>query len=264
MSPSTSAQISGDEGFAIDILDGEARISLDRPNRRNAISEHDLVQMRRAVKDFGSDDGVRVIVLRSAVPGVFSAGADIGTLSDTRPEEMRRQFRILVECCDEFRRIPKPIVAVVEGYCLGAGCALVAAADFVIAAEQARFGLPEIALNLAPVLAFTTLFPVVTFRQLVYWASTGRPISALEACSAGLVTLVKPQSGIEAEVTSLLSDLKRPSSFTLGQLKRAYGTLAYRISDEMRNELYALMLGTATHPDTQAAVSDFLRGKKRR
>jgi enoyl-CoA hydratase len=249
-------------GFRIEIADGEARILLERPSRRNAISEHDLVQLRQAVKGFGSDDEVRVIVLRSAVPGVFSAGADIGTLSDTDPDEMQRQFRILVDCCDEFRSVPKPIVGVVEGYCLGAGCALVAAADLVIAGEQARFGLPEVALDLAPVLAFTALFPVVAFRQLVYWASTGRPISAAEACAAGLVTLVKPQAAIGTEVASLVSDLKRPSAFTLAQLKRAYGTLAYRLSDAMRNELYALMLGSATHPATQAAVSDFLQRRR--
>jgi len=248
--------------LVIKIADGVGHLSLDRPQRRNAISESLFVQLREAVEVFGTDDRVRVIVLRSAVPRIFSAGADIHTLADSRPNELDRQFGLLMTCVDAIRGVSKPVVAVVQGDCLGAGCSLVAAADFVVADEGARFSLPEIHLDLAPVLAMAALFPVVSVRNLVYWAATGRFISSEDARAAGLVTLVVPPSELDSSVASLVSDLKRPSSVTLGHVKRTATTLARQVSDDERRGLFDRMIATATFPNTQAAIGAFLKRKR--
>lgn len=246
----------------LEIQDGVAQLSLNRPGRRNAISEDLFVQLRDSVRDFGHDDRVRVIVLRSAVPGIFSAGADINTLSDPRPAELERQFRLLLECVDAFRAVPKPIVAVVQYDCLGAGCSLAAASDIVVAEAGARFALPEILLDLAPVLAMEALAPVVSMRSLVYWAATGRHVSADEAREAGLVTLVMPAAELEAGVSGLVSDLNRASSAALGHVKRAAVALGRQLSDENRRELMEAMIATATHPAARGAIARFLNRKR--
>jgi enoyl-CoA hydratase/carnithine racemase len=249
--------------LSVEVADGEARLGLNRPRRRNAISAELFVRIRQAIARFGTDDDVRVIVLRSTVAGIFSAGADVGTLADPAASELQRQFGLLVACIDEIRRVPKPVVAVIEGDSLGAGCALAAAADFVVADERVRFSLPEIHLDLAPVLAMAALFPVVNARKLVYWAATGRAFAAQDACDAGLVTLVAAPGDIDRVVAELLSDLKRPSSFTLATLKRASATLAAHLTDETHGNLMNQMLATATHPSTQRAIRQFIDRKRK-
>ena len=238
--------------------DGVAHLTLNRPGKRNAISESLFVRLRDTVRESGHDASVRVIVLRSSVPGIFSAGADIHTLSDPQPAELERQFRLLLECVNAFRAAPKPIVTVVQYDCLGAGCSLAAASDIVIAETGARFALPEILLGLAPVLAMAALAPVVSIRTLVYWAATGRHVSADEAREAGLVTLVMPAAELEVGVSGLVSDLNRASSAALGHLKRSAAVLGHQLSDKNRRELMKAMIDTATHPVARDAIDRFL------
>jgi enoyl-CoA hydratase/carnithine racemase len=246
-----------------EIHDGVGQLSLNRPGRRNAISEDLFVQLRDSVRALDQDNGVRVIVLRSAVPGIFCAGADINTMSDPRPAELERQFRLLMECVETFRAVSKPIVTVVQDDCLGAGCSLAAASDVVIAETSARFALPEILLDLAPVLAMAALAPVVSMRTLVYWAATGRHVSADEAREAGLVTLVVPEATFEASVSALVEDLKRPSSAALGHVKRAAALLGGHSRDAAPEVMMREMLATATHPAARGAITQFLERKRR-
>jgi enoyl-CoA hydratase/carnithine racemase len=246
-----------------EVDDGVGQLSLNRPGRRNAISEELFLQLREGVRAFGQDDGVRVIVLRSAVPGIFCAGADISTMADPRPAELERQFRLLTDCVEAFRAVPKPIVTVVQGDCLGAGCSLAAASDVVIAEAGARFALPEILLGLAPVLAMAALAPVVSMRSLVYWAATGRHVCADEARDGGLVTLVMPAADLEASVSALVSDLKRHSGAALGHVKRAAALLGSHSRDATPEALMQEMLATATHPAARGAITRFLERKRR-
>ena len=189
------------------VREGVAELSLNRPARCNAISERMFVRLRDLVRELGKDESTRLVVLRSTTPGRFCAGADIGTMADPRPEELERQFTLLMECVDAFRDAPMPIVTVVDGDCLGAGCTLAAASDIVVVHEAARFALPEVFLGLAPVLAMAALAPVVAPRSLVYWSATGRWISPGEAREGGLATLVLPADGFETGVGDLIREV---------------------------------------------------------
>lgn len=245
------------------IDDGVGRLSLNRPDRRNAISEAMFVQLHESVQALDQDSAVRIIVLRSAVPGIFCAGADIGTLADPRPAGLQHQFELLVACIDAFRATAKPVVTVVHGDCLGAGCSLAAASDVVIAGAGARFALPEVFLGLAPVLAMAALAPVVSMRSLVYWSATGRHVSAYEARDAGLVTLVVPDAELETSATGLTDDLRRHGGAALGGVKRAAALLGGHSVDVDPQVLMTAMLATATHPEAREAIVRFLERKRR-
>jgi enoyl-CoA hydratase/carnithine racemase len=242
--------------------DGAARLWLKRPGKRNAISEALYVALRDSLRAIAGDDRARFVVFRSAVPGVFSAGADIATMADPRPVELQRQFELLIECIDAFRSCPKPVLTIVDGDCLGVGCAIAAASDVVVARSDVQFALPEIRLGLAPVLAMAALAPVVRERQLVLWAATGRHFPADEAHAAGLVTSVVQAGALDAFVTELENELRRADGVALAQIKST-ARMLYGVSTDAPDRLMQDMLATATAPAARAAIESFLQRKRR-
>jgi enoyl-CoA hydratase/carnithine racemase len=244
------------------VREGVVELSLDRPACRNAISEQMFVRLRDVVRTLGKDESTRLVVLRSTTPGRFCAGADIGTMADPRPEALERQFTMLVECVDAFRDAPMPIVTVVDGDCLGAGCTLAAASDIVVVHEMARFALPEVFLGLAPVLAMAALAPVVAPRLLVYWSATGRWFSPAEAREGGLATLVLPADGFESAVAGLIRELASIEPAAQRHLKRAAGILSTSSTAQARERLMKEMIATASHPAARAAIERFLSRKR--
>ncbi|CAG0972658.1 2,3-dehydroadipyl-CoA hydratase [Gammaproteobacteria bacterium] len=251
----------GDE-IVWSIREGVATLSLNRPARRNAISETMFVRLRDLVGEFGRDESARLVVLRSMTPGYFCAGADVRTMADPRPEELARQFTLLIECVDALRNAPMPIVTVVDGDCLGAGCTLAAASDIVVAHEAARFALPEVFLGIAPVLAMSALAPVVSPRSLVYWSATGRWISSVEAREAGLATLVLGDDEFEAGVAGLIRDVASIEPAAQRSVRRAASILATPITMQVRERLMKEMIATASHPAARTAIEQFLSRKR--
>jgi enoyl-CoA hydratase/carnithine racemase len=241
--------------------EGVARLSLNRPARRNAISESLFVALRDALHAVDRNELARVVVLRSAVPGIFCAGADVETMADERPAELERHFDLLLECLDAFRSCSKPIVTVVQAGCLGAGCSLAAASDIVIAGADARFSLPEIKLNLAPVLAMAALAPVMQARRLFYWSATGRSFSADEACEIGLVTEVVAAAEIDAFANKLIAELVRTEPAAMTQIKRTARMLVRQLGAATDDILMNDMIATATHPAARRKIREFLQPK---
>jgi len=246
----------------VDIVDGVGRITLDRPRQRNAISATMFAQLRAAFAALDADDRVRVLVLRSGVDGMFCAGADIQTLADPAPDALRGEFQLLVDCIADLRAVQKPVVAVVAGTCIGAGCALAAAADIVLAADDAQFCLPEVHLDLAPVLAMQALFPVVHLRPLLLWSATGRLFPARDAVDGGLVTQIMPAAALAAALATLVGELKRPAAGTFRHWKRAAALLASPPAQATQQELMATMLATATSAEARSAIAAFLDRKR--
>jgi len=247
--------------LSIELVGQVARIMLDRPSHRNAVSAAMFRGIIATVAAAGRDERVRVIELRSALAGMFCAGADIASLADPSRESLGAGFRLLEDCLEALRASSKPVVMVVDGDCFGAGCVFAAGADVVLASDRARFCLPEMHLDLAPVLAMAALHPVVQPRKLVFWAATGRFFSAAEACEGGLVSVVAPAADLEAEAGRVAGELARPSTGTFGTFKRARALLVGSDTDR-DHALFEAMLGTATHPATQAAVAAFLARKR--
>lgn len=242
---------------------GVAQLLLKRPAKRNAISESLFVALREHLRDLDGDDSVRLVIFRSGVPGVFCAGADLETMADPRPAELERQFDLLLACIDAFRSCAKPILTVVQGDCLGVGCALAAASDIAVAGADARFALPEIRLGLAPVLAMAVLAPVVAQRHLVHWSASGRHFSAREAREGGLLTSVVAEEELETFVAQLAGEFGQADAAALAQVKSTARMLYPPNSAAMRDPLMRDMIATATAPAARLAIDGFLQRKRR-
>ena len=139
-----------DESFVLVERDGARRVALlrfNRPKQLNALNGQVMDQLCAALEALDADEAIRVIVV-TGNERAFAAGADIGEMAGASPIDMLRTNRIAQ--WDRVRRISKPVIAAVAGWCLGGGCELAMALDLVVAAENARFGQPEINLGVIP------------------------------------------------------------------------------------------------------------------
>ena len=172
----------------IEKLDGHvALLTINRPEKLNALNSEVRSALLAALDEFRTDDDVRVVVLTGAGEKAFIAGADIGEFKDARPTQQYRSMQSgnIYSAMEAF---PKPIIAMINGFCLGGGCELSMACDIRIASERARIGQPEINLGLIPGGGGTQRLPRLVGEgramKLIY---TGEMISGEEAGRIGLV-----------------------------------------------------------------------------
>ena len=167
-------------------------ITLNRPKSLNALNARLSREVVRALRDFDDDDNVGAIVIAGS-PRAFAAGADISEMADKSFVEL--QSRDLFAAWDDVRSMGKPIIAAVSGYALGGGCELAMMCDFIIAAEDAHFGQPEIKLGILPGIGGSQRLTRTVGKALAMdLVLTGRSIGAIEAKAAGLVARVVPAS----------------------------------------------------------------------
>jgi enoyl-CoA hydratase/carnithine racemase len=208
------------------VKDGFAEIVLDRPDSLNPISARPggtRDQILHALDEAAADPGVGAVVLRGS-GRAFSAGGD---LAGNRQRESAAAHRHFVERWERFhagmRASPLPLIAAVHGYCLGAAVALAASCDFVVAADSARFGVPEGRMGLV---GATPLVPVIGRQWAKFLIMTGELIDARQACSIGLVLAVVPEHALIERCHDLARRLTRmpPEAMTLN--KRAVDATA--------------------------------------
>lgn len=184
-----------DDDLVVDVADGIALITFNRPDARNAISQNVQSQLRSALAELRDDDAVRAVMFTGAGNRAFVAGADIprlrGYSSDTAlRSEMQRLF-------DEIEAFEKPTLAALNGYALGGGCELAMACDIRIAAESAQFALPEANLAILPGAGGTQrLARLVGLGHALDMILTGRMVTAPEALAMGLVSRVVPDANL--------------------------------------------------------------------
>jgi enoyl-CoA hydratase len=166
-------------------------LTLNRPQVLNALSNEVIDELSAAVRAFEADDGIGAMVLTGSQKA-FAAGADIGAMSDwTYMDVYKSDY--LGGNWDALRRTRKPIIAAVSGYALGGGCELAMLCDFIIAAENAKFGQPEIKLGVIPGYGGTQRLPrAVGKAKAMDLVLTARMMDAAEAERAGLVSRVVP------------------------------------------------------------------------
>ena len=176
------------DGLAVTRDGAVVVLTLDRPDRRNALTDDVMAQLATQSSLADADPDVRCLVIEGS-GGVFAAGADVRVLGARTGVELRRGERALA--WETLRRVRTPIVAGVCGLCLGGGCELAMLADVVIAGASARFGLPEGGLGLIPGAGGTQLLPRAVGKAVAMdVALTGRLLTAEEAGRAGLVSRV--------------------------------------------------------------------------
>ncbi len=194
-----------------------ARIALSRPPL-NIINLAMMEELGSQFDQLASGGDVAAVVLESALPDVFSAGADV---REHLPASVDRLIGTLGRLVLQIIAFPHPTVAVVRGRCLGGGMELAMACDFVLASDRATFGQPEVSVGVFPPVA-TALYPrLVGLRKTYDVVLTGRTLTAAEAASMGFLTSVQRENELDVSVRNLLDTLTSKSRAVLQQTKRA-------------------------------------------
>ncbi len=189
-----------------------ARITLNRPDKRNPISPTTCGELVAALGAIKHNPAQRVVVLTGAGT-VFSAGGDLSAL-----QQPTGPTATLVELLETMHELGKPIVAMVNGPALAGGLGLMVACDLVVAADTATFGTTEIAVGLWPMMITAEITRSVGRKQTLEMMLTGRKLSAAEAQACGLVNRVVPADQLEAHVAQLAGELadRSPAALSLG------------------------------------------------
>lgn len=208
------------------LLDKEGpvgRLTLNRPDRRNALSLEMMTKILEKLDEIARDPEIRVVVLRGNGP-VFSAGHDLGELAG-KEGDLHRYRKIFSTCSrmmQRFHEIPQPIIAQVHGIATAAGCQLVAAADLAVAEAGARFQTPGAMLGLFCITPSVPLVRAVGRKRALDMLFTGRFLSAEEAREAGLINRVVVPESLEEETRKWALEIARASRHTLASGKQAF------------------------------------------
>ena len=234
-----------------------ARITLNRPEKRNALSLALMEELISAFEEVGSAAGVRAIVIEGAGPA-FSAGHDLGEMIGRDAEFYDRLFDVCTRMMETIHRVPQPVIAKVHGIATAAGCQLVAACDLVVAAEGTRFATPGVKIGL---FCSTPMVPVsraVGRKRALELLLTGEPIDAATACHWGLVNRVVPADLLEDAVSALVERIAASSPVTVRIGKEAF----YEQVELDEHGAYELtrrvMAANAQAGDAQEGMSAFL------
>ena len=214
------------ETLLTSLEDGVARIVLNRPDARNALSRTMLAELETALAAYEGDPAARVLVLSGAGDKAFCAGADLRGAGDRGSTlEAREAFSALPRILERLARMRTPVIAQVHGWALAGGCGLAAGGDLVVAADDARFGLPEIKVGVLPLIVMAPILRAVGRKRGMLMVLSGEPVSAQEAFEMGLVSLVVPRGELAARTGALAAKLAALSPTALGLAKEAAFTL---------------------------------------
>jgi len=215
-----------EEFVKVEIRDGVAWLTLDRPDKRNALSQEVLASLLDVVRGLSIDKSIRALIVTGG-PKVFAAGADITQIRGVSPVEMNRRYEWQRYLWDAIETFPKPTIAAVAGYALGGGCELALCCDFRIAATSAVFGLPEVKIGLMPgaggTQRLTRLVGSSKAKELIFF---GRMVKAAEAEALGLVNKVVEPEELLQEAESWAAELAKGPTFSLQMAKTAINTAA--------------------------------------
>lgn len=246
------------ETVLVEKVDRVAILTINRPDKMNALSEQVRVDLFDALAEIEADTGVGVVVLTGAGEKAFIAGADISEFAGRTPFDQRWAMRS-PRIFDVMVAFPKPVIAMVNGFCLGGGCELAMSCDLRVASEKASFGQPEINLGLIPGGGGTQRLPrLVGTGQAMRLILSGDRIPAAEAKQIGLVDLVFPHEELRAKTLELAQKMASRSPLTLKVAKeavRASERLAIEEGILYERDLFCLCFSSA---DKEEGVRAFL------
>ena len=194
------------------------RLTLDRPERRNALSQVAPGRLAGALDEIARDASVRVVVLAARGP-VFCSGHDLGEMAGRSEEEYRGLFAHCTRVMLQLRRLPQPVVARVQGMATAAGCQLVAACDLAVAADTATFATPGVRIGLFCTTPMVPLVRAVPAKAALEMLLTGAPISAERALALGLINRVVPEGELDEAIERLTDAIASmsPTAIRLGK-----------------------------------------------
>ncbi|MFN8523848.1 MAG: enoyl-CoA hydratase/isomerase family protein [Chloroflexota bacterium] len=205
-----------------------ARLTLNRPSRRNALDGELAPALVSAIQEASAHSSTRVIILTGA-GSAFCAGADLAGLArDAATGDSGLTGSHFARVEPVYRALigtPQPTIAMINGFALAGGCGIATACDIAIASESAELGYPEVHLGLAPAMVMVLLFRLVGFRAGLELALSGRRIPASEAATLGLINRAVPSGELEPTVLRTAEALLGHSGTALATIKRAAWSL---------------------------------------
>ena len=243
------------------LSDSWARITLNRPDKRNALNDELIAALKIALHRANDDDQVAVVVITGAGSD-FCSGADLAALqkiSNASVAENLEDARSLMEVFTLIRSLRPPVIAAVRGRALAGGCGLASACDIVLAARSSRFGYPEVKIGFVPAMVMAILRRNVSEKRAFELLTLGAEISSEEAFGMGLVNRLLDDEAFDDEVDAFVAQFMKTSSSAVALTKRLlYQTDAMSFED-------ALHCGVDTNvtarlsEDCQKGIGRFLK-----
>ncbi len=233
------------------------RITLNRPDKRNALSLELMQDLIASLRRVSAGPGVRVIVLEAAGPA-FSAGHDLSEMIGRDVAFFQRLFDVCTELMETIHQLPQPVVAKVHGMATAAGCQLVAACDLAVAADSARFATPGVKIGLFCSTPMVPLSRAIGRKRALDMLLTGRPIDAATALDWGLVNRVVPAEAVDDEVAGIVDAIARSSPLTVGIGKQAFYAQIELDEHRAYDLTKAVMAMNARADDAQEGMTAFL------
>jgi enoyl-CoA hydratase/carnithine racemase len=203
------------------LVDGVAVLTLQQPQRRNALSQAMLSSLEQALAEIVRDGEARAVILRAEGP-VFSSGHDLREVAGNNEAENQALFALCTRVMEAIHALPLPVIAEVHGLATAAGCQLVASCDLVVASRNASFATPGVKIGLFCTTPGVEVARAVSTKKAMEMLLTGDALSAEEAQAAGLVNRVVPPEQLHQESMALAKKIIAASRDTLARGKRAF------------------------------------------
>jgi len=251
------------KNIIFNVENGIATITFNRPEVLNALNEASLQEFSNALDAVASDKDIRVLVLTGAGEKSFVAGADITEFLRFNVLKAKLFAETGHGVVNRLQELPIPVIAAVNGYALGGGCEVVLGCDFIYAAENAMFGLPEINLGIIPGFGGTQRLPRLVGKNMAKeMIFTGKMISAAEAHAVGLVNTVCSQDQLMAEVMKTAATMASKGRASLRSAKQAINSgmdVDLKTGCRIEIDAFAICLSSA---DAKEGTTAFLEKRK--
>jgi enoyl-CoA hydratase/carnithine racemase len=237
-----------------------AVVTLNRPQRRNALSLGLMLELIACLDEIGRSREIRTVIL-AAAGKVFCSGHDLSEMTGRDITEYRNIFDVCTELMTKVQSIPQPVIAEVQGVATAAGCQLAASCDLVIAAEEAMFATPGVKIGLFCTTPMVALTRAIGHKRALQMLLTGEMVDARTAADWGLVNQVVPASELQAATRRMAAKVADASSLVVAIGKQAFYTQIDL--DQPKAYAYAkeVMSMNAMAADAQEGIGAFL-GKR--
>lgn len=240
-----------------------ARVTLSNPAKLNALDAAAIAELTETLRRLAGDAELRAVVLTGAGEKAFSGGVDVAELGATTPATARAAITRLHQCISAVRECPVPVIARVNGYCIGGALELAAACDLRVAADHARFGMPEVRLGIPSVIEAALLPRLMGAGRARWLLLTGELIDAAEALRWGLVERVVAVQGLDAEIDHALDTILEGGAEAMRaqkRLNRAYEELPF--AQAVAQSIDAFEKAYATGEPARL-IGDYLRRRRK-
>jgi enoyl-CoA hydratase/carnithine racemase len=236
-------------------------VTLNRPDKRNALSLELLQELSALLTTISSGDDLRVVIIKGEGK-VFCAGHDISQLVNHEVAFYNAIFDTCVDVMEKIQRLPQPVIAQVHGVATAAGCQLVAACDLAVAEEGARFGTPGVRIGLFCTTPAVPLVRAIGRKRALDMLFTGRIISAQEAEQYGLINKVVPTDQLAAETMAIAQKISEASPLTVNIGKQAFYTQVNLADSQAYDYAKEAIVNNLLAEDAKEGLSAFLEKRK--